>query len=223
MTSSSVDVRLPIFPLGMVLFPGTSAPLHLFEPRYRQMLADVRAKDSRFGILCALEGVPERELPTGRIGCVAEVVDVEPFEDGRANIIVTGRERFALQHFVEDDAPYHVADVQWVHDDAIASPVALAVASDDIAANFKRVVRAVQQLNDSSEPLPELPDDPAQLAWSIGAMIDLDTQARYALLAERAAAERLTLIDRVLRKAVSDLELRAAMHTRKSSDDSNNG
>jgi len=80
MTSSSVDVRLPIFPLGMVLFPGTSAPLHLFEPRYRQMLADVRAKDSRFGILCALEGVPERELPTGRIGCVAEVVDVEPFD-----------------------------------------------------------------------------------------------------------------------------------------------
>ena len=58
--------RLPIFPLGMVLFPGTAVPLHLFEPRYRQMLTDVREGDSRFGILCGVPGVAERALPPGR-------------------------------------------------------------------------------------------------------------------------------------------------------------
>ena len=89
--------RLPLFPLGLVLFPGTAIPLHLFEPRYRQMLADVQAGDRRFGIVCAMEGVGERELPAGRIGCVAEVTEAHTMPDGRSNIVVVGRERFFLR------------------------------------------------------------------------------------------------------------------------------
>jgi Lon protease-like protein len=205
---------LPIFPLGVVLFPGTTLPLHLFEPRYRQLLADVRAGTSRFGILTGMAGVAERELPPGRIGCVAEVTDVEMLPDGRANILVAGRERFALEAFVPHEAPYHVADVTFVADAAGGSPVALAVAADDVAANFRRVVKAVQTLNDQRGPLPTLPDEPAQLAWSIGAMIDLDVEQKYALLAERSPAARLSLVDAVLRKVLPDLELRAAMHRR---------
>jgi Lon protease-like protein len=74
----------------MVLYPGTSVPLHLFEPRYRQMLRDVQADDSRFGILCAMPGVEERDLPAGRVGCVAEITEAETLEDGRSNILITG-------------------------------------------------------------------------------------------------------------------------------------
>jgi Lon protease-like protein len=205
------DLTLPIFPLGVVLFPGTRLPLHLFEPRYRQMLADVRDGDGRFGIIAAIPGVAERDLPAGRIGCVAEVTDVEIMPDGRANIIVTGRERFALTAFVEHEAPYHVATGTIVHDEAGASPVALAVAADDVIANFKRVVQAVRTLNDDTDPLPDLPEDAAQVAWSVGAMIDLDLASRYRLLAERSPAARLTQIDHVLRKALPDLELQAAL------------
>ena len=206
-----MDLTLPIFPLGVVLFPGTRLPLHLFEPRYRQMLADVRASDGRFGIIAAIPGVAERDLPAGRIGCVAEVTDVEIMPDGRANIIVTGRERFALTAFVEHEAPYHVATGTIVLDEAGASPVALAVAADDVIASFKRVVQAVRTLNDDTDPLPDLPEDAAQVAWSVGAMIDLDLPSRYRLLAERSPAARLTQIDHVLRKALPDLELQAAI------------
>lgn len=205
------DLLLPVFPLGVVLFPGTLLPLHLFEPRYRQMLADVREGDGRFGIIPAMPGVAERDLPAGRIGCVAEITDVEVMPDGRANIIVTGRERFALTAFVEHDAPYHVASGTIVSDETGASPVALAVAADDVIANFKRVVQAVRTLNDDTDPLPDLPDDPAQVAWSVGAMIDLDLDSRYRLLAERSPAARLVQIDHVLRKAIPDLELQAAL------------
>lgn len=208
------DLLLPIFPLGVVLFPGTLMPLHLFEPRYRQMLADVREGDGRFAIIAAIPGVAERDLPAGRMGCVAEVTDVEMMSDGRANIIVTGRERFALDAFVEHDAPYHVATGTFVADEAGASPVALAVAADEVVANFKRVVAAVRTLNDDTDPLPDLPDDAAQVAWSVGAMIDLDLDARYRLLAERSPAARLTQIDNVLRKAIPDLELQAALKTK---------
>ena len=205
------DLRLPIFPLGVVLYPGTTLPLHLFEPRYRQLLADVRAGDSRFGILPGISGVPERAIPAGRMGCVAEVTEVEMLPDGRANILVTGRERVALEAFVDDAAPYHVAEVSFVNDTPSGSPVALAVAADDVAQHFKRVVKAVHTLNGTSGPLPSLPDDPAQLAWSIASMIDLELEPRYQLLVERNPADRLTRVDAVLRKVLPDLELRAAM------------
>lgn len=205
------DLLLPIFPLGAVLFPGTLMPLHLFEPRYRQMLADVREGDRRFGMIAAMPGVAERDLPAGRIGCVAEITEVDVMPDGRANIIVLGRERFALDAFAEHEGPYHVATATIVTDEGGASPVALAVAADDVVANFKRVVRAVRTLNDDTGPLPELPESAAQIAWSVGAMIDLDLDSRYRLLAERSPAARLTQIDNVLKKAIPDLELQAAI------------
>lgn len=203
--------RLPLFPLGVVLFPGTPMPLHLFEPRYRQLLADIEAGERRFGILTAIPGVGERDLPAGRVGCVAQLGDVERLPDGRANIVVTGGARFTLRGIVPDPAPYLVAEVGWHPDDPVASRVALAVAGDEVAANFRRVIRAVQEVNGEDAPLPALPDDPTQLAWTIGAMIDLDVEARYGLLADRQPASRLARLDTLLRKVLPDLELRAAM------------
>lgn len=204
-------MQLPIFPLGVVLYPGTALPLHLFEPRYRQMLQDVRAGDSRFGILTGMPGVGERDLPRGRMGCVAEVTDVEMMPDGRANIIVHGRERFALETFVESDALYHVASVVEVPDVAGTSAVALAVASDDVVQHFKQVVKAVQAINGEKGAMPTLPDDAAQLAWTIASMVDFDLDTRYKLLAERDPGARLATVDAVLRKAIPELELQAAL------------
>ncbi|WP_396214106.1 LON peptidase substrate-binding domain-containing protein [Gemmatimonas sp.] len=205
------DQRLPIFPLNVVLFPGTTMPLHLFEPRYRQLLKDIQNGDSRFGILTGISGVAERDLPSGRMGCVAEVTEAEVMPDGRANIVVTGRERFALDSFVDDDAPYNVADVSFVADTGGTNAVALAVASDDVAQNFRRVVKAVHLLNGEQSVMPTLPDDPVQLPWSIAAMIDVDLTQRYQLLAERSPAARLSSVDGILKRVLPDLELRAAI------------
>lgn len=203
---------LPIFPLGLVLQPGTAVPLHLFEPRYRQMLTDVRAGDQRFGIVCAIPGVAERDLPAGRVGCIAEVTDVEMLPDGRSNILVAGRERFVLERFVEHAAPYHVAEVSPLPDEEGDSRVAVAVAADEVVGHFRRVVRAVHVLNDDDTPPPLLPEDPALVAWAIAGMIDFDLAQRQALLESRSPLARLTLIDGVLRRVLPDLELKAAMH-----------
>ncbi len=209
------SARLPLFPLGLVLFPGVPVPLHLFEPRYRQLLEDVRGTDKRFGIICAMAGVPETQLPAGRVGCVAEITDIEMMPDGRSNIVVVGRERFALERIVDDDAPYLMSEVSLLPDTSDTSPVMVAVLADDVTTHFRRVVRAVQTLNDDAgAALPTLPDDPAQLAWTIASMIDVDLEARQRLLAERAPSKRLEQINAVLRNALPDLELRAAMHGR---------
>jgi Lon protease-like protein len=204
-------VRLPIFPLGLVLFPDAPVPLHLFEPRYRQMLADIRAGDSRFVILPAMPGVAERALPAGRVGCVAEVTDVEMLPDGRAHIVIVGRERVVLDRFVEDPAPYHVAEVAELDDVGGEPPIALAVAADEVVANFRRVVRAAQQIDGETPHDPTLPSAPARIPWAIAGMIDLDTPGRYRLLAERSPVARLAQIDALLKKVLPELELRAAM------------
>jgi Lon protease-like protein len=145
------------------------------------------------------------------MGCVAEVTEAEVMPDGRANIVVTGRERFALDSFVDDDAPYNVADVSFVADTGGTNAVALAVASDDVAQNFRRVVKAVHLLNGEQSVMPTLPDDPVQLPWSIAAMIDVDLTQRYQLLAERSPAARLSSVDGILKRVLPDLELRAAI------------
>lgn len=207
------SLRLPIFPLGLVLFPGVSLPLHLFEPRYRQLIKDIGAS-GRFGIVCAMPGVADHELPRGRAGCVAEVVEIEMLPDGRSNIVVVGRERFALERFVDDPAPYHVADVLPLSDTPAEPPVALAVAADELAARFNRVVEAVRVLSDDDTAPPPLPDDPVSMPFAIGALIDLDLAQRQQLLSERSPAQRLAQMDGVLRKALPDLELRAAMKAR---------
>jgi len=139
------SLRLPIFPLGLVLFPGLSLPLHLFEARYRQLIADI-GTTGRFGIVCSIPGVSERELPFGHAGCIAEVREVEALPDGRSNIVVTGRERFTLEQFVNDPAPYHIADVLPFSDLPGPAPVALVVAAGEVIARFTRVISALRTL-----------------------------------------------------------------------------
>src|SRR5215831_15157203 len=94
---------MPLFPLGTVLFPGLVLPLHIFEERYRQLVRELiqRPDDvpKRFGVVAIREG---REVgPDGiralhEVGCAAELRAVEPYDDGRFDIVTTGSHRFRL-------------------------------------------------------------------------------------------------------------------------------
>src|SRR6266566_5154529 len=70
--------ELPLFPLPVVLFPGVPLPLHIFEPRYRQMLSDIRVSNNLFGLSYFDSSSSENEIPPpGHVGCVAEVTEIE--------------------------------------------------------------------------------------------------------------------------------------------------
>jgi Lon protease-like protein len=191
-------------------------PLHIFEPRYRQLLADCLAGDREFGIIFRPEDVAERELAPGHVGCVARVETTQPLPDGRANVIVRGVERFALVRFVERDVPYHVAEVCDFGDapEPLEGREPLEALAGRVRRAFERVGRAAHALADESTSLPELPADPAQLSFTIASMIDLDATRRQRLLASRSATERLRDLDTLLTPAVATLELRAAVHAR---------
>ena len=210
---SAVSYRLPLFLLPLVLFPGTSMPLHIFEPRYREMLADCRRGDGRFGI-ALVGGGEERELPAGHVGCVAELRDVQTLPDGRANVLVDGTHRFALQRFVDDDAPYHVGLVEDYDDVPGDDSAATSLAAARVREAFARVGRAARAIADDEAPVPELPDDPALVAFRVASLVDFERADRQALLVSRSALARLRTVDALLRSAVASIEERAATHTR---------
>jgi Lon protease-like protein len=204
---------LPLFPLPLVLFPGAPLPLHIFEPRYRQMLSDCVERDSRFGIVFRPEEVGETELEAGRVGCVAEVDDAHTLPDGRSNIVVHGVRRFSLQRFVASPTPYYVGEVA-EYEDIPEDASTLAPSATRVRELFNRVGRAARTLADDHDPLPPLPDEPDALSFGVAALIDMDAPRRQELLESRLASERLGVIERLLGGAVSSLEARARVHGR---------
>ena len=204
----SSPVRLPLFALPLVLFPGATLPLHIFEPRYRALLADCRAGDGRFGIVLS----DAAALEPGAVGCVAELRDVQSLPDGRANIVVVGAERFALTRLVESGTPYPVAEVRPWDDAAEPDAEALRALDASVRSAFARVARAARTIADDASPVPELPADPAALSFAIAAAVDFDLATRQRLLVSRSAAERLRELDALLTGAVAPIESRAAVH-----------
>ena len=97
--------RLSIFPLhGVILFPGLQLPLHVFEPRYRELVGNALAKDRRIAMIqpqSAREGAALFGM-----GCVGRIDDVEALEDGRYNIVLEGEARFRLLHEVDASTPF---------------------------------------------------------------------------------------------------------------------
>jgi ATP-dependent Lon protease len=205
--------RLPLFPLPLVLFPGVPLPLHIFEPRYRTMLADCLSGDHEFGVIFRPEGVAERDLPPGHVGCVARIENSERLPDGRANVLIRGGERFALDRFLDSPMPYNVGETSPYVD--MAEPIAALVPiADRVRVLFARVGTAARALADDPDALPPLPDDPTMLAYAIAALIDMDPPSRQRLLASRSAGDRLRQIESLLSPAVDSLELRATVHDR---------
>lgn len=210
MPSSS---RLPIFPLPLVLLPRAVQPLHIFEPRYRQLLRDCLDGPREFGIICRTPEMAEREIPAGTAGCVAHIESSQSLPDGRSNIMVVGTRRFTLDRFVEDPAPYLVAEVTSFDDDD--EPVGT---MSELAARlrvlFVRVGRSARAIQDDTTPLPELPESPADLSFAIGQFLDLALADKQRLLASRSPLGRLRQLDEVLAPVVESVEQRARIHIR---------
>lgn len=206
-------VRLPIFPLPLVLLPRAVQPLHIFEPRYRQMLNDCLEGTREFGIVYRTPDVAEHEIAPGTAGCMARIESAQSLPDGRSNIIVIGEGRFTLESFVEDEAPYHVAIVT-PFEDVTEPPGNISELSTRLRALFARVGRSARAIQDDTTPLPELPESPAELSFAIGQFIDLELADKQRLLESRSALDRLRQLDDMLAPIVESVEQRARIHTR---------
>jgi len=102
-------IRIPVFPLaGAILFPGAQLPLHIFEPRYRAMIADALAGDRLIGMVQPRD---QNEPPLlFEVGCLGRIVGADPLEDGRYNIVLEGLGRFRIAREAEVDTLYRQVD-----------------------------------------------------------------------------------------------------------------
>ncbi|HYY41240.1 MAG TPA: LON peptidase substrate-binding domain-containing protein [Pyrinomonadaceae bacterium] len=207
--------ELPLFPLPLVLFPGVPLPLHIFEPRYRRMLEDIRARNNLFGLsYFDASASAEREFPpVGHVGCVAEVVEAQALPDGRSNILTVGLIRYRLDAYVDTADPYLVGRVTCFEDEADDEQL-LAARAAEVSDLFTRIARAVRTINDDRTGLPDLPGtDPERLSFLVAAAMELDLEVKQELLETRSTAARLARIGEMLSQVVGNYEERARAHT----------
>lgn len=105
-------IRVPLFPLpGAILFPRSQLPLHIFEPRYREMVSDAVDGAGRIAMIQPHRLDDDNQAPLYDVGCVGEIVGLEELEDGRFNIVLLGSNRFRLVREADANTLYRCADV----------------------------------------------------------------------------------------------------------------
>src|SRR5687768_12882090 len=217
MSEASDKVRglheLPLFPLPVVLFPGVPLPLHIFEPRYRQLLLDIRLANNLFGLAYFDPTNTENEVPpAGHVGCVAEVTETQTFPDGRSNILTLGVIRYRIESYVDRGDPYLVAQVSYFEDDEEDESL-LSGPAKEVADTFTRIAQAVRTINDERAALPDISDtEPQRLSFLVAAAMEIDAEIKQELLELRLTSERLERLRSMLVIAVKGYEERARIH-----------
>jgi Lon protease-like protein len=180
--------EIGLFPLELVLLPTERVPLHIFEPRYKELIGECLAEEREFGLLFEDEG-GRREI--GTRAAVVEVLQV--FDDGRMNVVVEGRERFRLVGLTSGRA-FLTGDVEEVDDDddpPRRRDVQRALTS------FRRLIEVAE--SDVEEPVGES----GSLAFELAARIDFGLELKQELLELRSERRRMTRIVELIERATA--------------------
>ncbi|HSI88238.1 MAG TPA: LON peptidase substrate-binding domain-containing protein [Pyrinomonadaceae bacterium] len=199
--------HLGIFPLPLVMLPNELLPLHIFEPRYRQMLTDAQAERNVFGInwFEAGEGF-ETKPEAGSVGCAAEIREVQTLPDGRSNIITSGLLRYRITDYIDIGAPYLTAEIVFFEDDAEGGPELEAI-TDEVYDLFERVAKAAFKMSGNRGQFPEIQrTDPENFSFLVTAAFNLENDLKYQMLGMTSTKERLEKLKGILVQAVDQME-----------------
>jgi Lon protease-like protein len=185
---------LPLFPLTTVLFPGMRLPLHIFEQRYRQLVADLleQPEPREFGVIAIRKG---RETGVDGVtalydvGCVATVRQADPREDGLYDLLTVGTQRFRLLR-MDRSRPYFQGEVEPLAEET-GDAAAAAYATQRVQAAFHAYLNALADRGGGVIRVADLPDDPLLLSYVVGAAMIIDLPDRQSLLAAPDAVTRL--------------------------------
>jgi Lon protease-like protein len=219
---------LPLFPLGTVLFPGVVLPLHIFEPRYRDLvrrLMDAPEGPGReFGIVGIRQGWEvgaDQVESLYDVGCTAELRQVTGFTDGTFDIVAVGRRRFRLREVRDDTAPYLHGSVEWLPEEPAAENEAalLAASVTSVFGHYLRLLAlgapaadgqpdglaAEEAAEEVDAQIAGLPTDPLTLSHLVAASAPLPQDDRQSLLVETSTVRRLRLELRLLKREATML------------------
>ncbi|MCB0304156.1 MAG: LON peptidase substrate-binding domain-containing protein [Calditrichaeota bacterium] len=187
---------IPLFPLDVVLFPQMPLPLHIFEPRYREMIGECLESQKPFGVLFAGEG------RLHSVGCTADIMEVlKRYEDGRMDILTRGSRRFLVEAYSEERS-FLQGKVRFLEEISPGIDEADADLMQKAVSFLKKILLAVSREADAGG-LEKL--DAAQLSYLIAASGGFNAGEKQAFLEINAPRERLmrqlelekTVIDRL--------------------------
>ncbi|MCA1666600.1 MAG: LON peptidase substrate-binding domain-containing protein [Thermomicrobia bacterium] len=194
----SRTTTLPLFPLSLVLFPGMTLPLHIFEECYKRMIGLCLREGHDFGVVLAgaLSDVPGRCL-TYSVGTTAHITGATRFPDGCMNLIALGEQRFRILS-LDWDLAYCVARVAWLPEPADDA----AHLRDRAARRWDTFRRRIARLTDTELATADLAAEPTEAAYELAAALPVNTVEKQRLLEATDTAARLRetlrLIDREL-------------------------
>jgi Lon protease-like protein len=185
-----LDSLIPLFPLDVVLFPGTPLPLHIFEPRYKEMIAECLSEHRTFGVVRVVEqGLAE-------VGCTAEIITVvKEYPDGRLDLVAEGRQRFELVR-VNQERSFLQAEVLMIHDEPGTPPQADTSRAIQLHSELLAIAGAKEDLSAA---------DPALLSFYLAGSLPLDLDFKQKLLALRSEPERVALLINYLETIIPNL------------------
>jgi Lon protease-like protein len=189
---------LPLFPLGVVLFPHMPLPIHVFEPRYRQMIADCLEEGHSFGVVAIREGSETGESTPYGIGTLAKIVSIDRLDEGRLNLLIMGASRFEIRE-TASDRPYLRGQIRILPEsgDDLDATASITEATAIAFREYSNLLRElVGQKPDEAEP----PMEPELLSYLIAAALNLQLPEKQGLLAEPRTDARLMRELRILRK-----------------------
>ena len=185
-------VALPLFPLSVVLFPGMALPLHIFEERYKALIADCIEREEPFGVVLINEGqeVGEPAEPF-HIGTTARILRVERLAEGRMNILTRGEQRFETAKITQH-VPHIVGQVHYLKEEEGEIPSDIVAEIKDGYATF---LRNLSSLTGGWTAQAEIPQNPVSLSYGVASgvvsTLDLPRHQRQELLELPTAGERL--------------------------------
>jgi Lon protease-like protein len=171
---------IPLFPLDLVLLPGVPLPLHIFEPRYKEMIKECIEGTKEFGLIRSHGENLEN------IGCTAEIVQVlKTYPDGRIDILTEGKKRFEVLH-LNQERSFLQGEIFFLDDDGqAASPTDIASAVR-LHGQIMRLAGAEAQEDESANA--------DQLAYRLAGSLPFDPDFQQALLEMNSEAERLRAV-----------------------------
>jgi len=171
----AVAPLLPLFPLDLVLFPSTPLPLHIFEPRYKEMIGECLAQKKQFGVVRA-QGEAVAEM-----GCTAEILEVvKRYPDGKLDIQTVGRQRFEVVE-MNSERSFLQAEVLLIDDEPGTPP----------KESIDRALELHAQILDAIGGENTIPADAPQLSYHLASSLPMDLDFKQTLLGVRSEVERI--------------------------------
>ena len=183
--------RLRLFPLNAVLFPGAVLNLHVFEPRYKQLIAECLDGGEAFGVCLIRDGeeAGDSEVDPHEVGTTAEIADVTPLPFGRFAISTQGRRRFRIQGVVSRE-PYLLCDVEYLDDESETETAESEALSDQVRRDFREYLRLLSEYAGTGSEV-EVPSDAARASFVIGDALQVADPVKQRLLEISSPQQRL--------------------------------